>query len=352
MHVRVVGIAVLCGLASQLSHPPGVPSDFSFAVAAARAWWTGGDPYGPFFDSQLGVFYPFPAILLALPVALTPWPEFVFITLSIGLWGWAIRDRPWAWWALPSWAGIFLVRYAQWDALLTGSALIPWAGFLLVCKPPLGLALFTAYPSRRALYGGLGVTLASLAIWPGWPEAWARALSTGWHFQAPVTQWGGPLILLALAEWRRPEARLLVALACVPQTPSFYGLFPLFLIPRGHGEGMGLFCGVMGILMALGWTHEPAMGDMAEQFRALPSLLVWGAYLPCTLMVLWPRLKAWFRRAPSCAGCAHYRHVGQLQGRGAFTGWCHHPERRTPHSADGARPARQRDTCPLFVPRS
>jgi hypothetical protein len=51
-----------------------------------------------------------------------------------------------------------------------------------------------------------------------------------------VFQAGGFVALLGLFRWRRPEARLLVALACVPQTMLLYEALPPFLIPRTIGE--------------------------------------------------------------------------------------------------------------------
>ena len=57
---------------------------------------------------------------------------------------------------------------------------------------------------------------------------------------APVTYVtaGGPLILLALLRWRRPEARLLVALGCIPHTTMLYEALPLFLVARRWQEGV------------------------------------------------------------------------------------------------------------------
>jgi hypothetical protein len=37
-------------------------------------------------------------------------------------------------------------------------------------------------------------------------------------------------------KWRRPEARLLAALACIPQTPVLYEVVPLFLLVRTFRE--------------------------------------------------------------------------------------------------------------------
>jgi hypothetical protein len=303
----VLGVALACGLAAQLSHMQ-LPSDLTQCLVAFRHWWAGGHPYdavgpGRTLDSIFGLVYPLPAVMVAAPFAVTPWPDGLFAGLGVLLWGWAIKDRyPAAWWALPSWAGFFVIRYVQWEALLTGAALLRWPAFLLVCKPQLGVALFAAFPSRQALYGGLALVLASVLLLPDWPGAWLSALDTGFQFRAPVQEWGGPLILLALLEWRRAEARLLVAMACVPQTPSLYGLFPLFLIPRSQGQGCALFLCVTASLVLGARFYPETMGDNAKLFGVLGPLVTWCVYLPCTWLVMREPVVAWLRRrAPRVA---------------------------------------------------
>ena len=51
---------------------------------------------------------------------------------------------------------------------------------------------------------------------------------------------GGVLLLAVLVKWRRPEARLLAALACVPQTPTFYDHVFVFVVPRTTREALAL----------------------------------------------------------------------------------------------------------------
>ena len=108
----------------------------------------------------------------------------------------------------------------------------------------------------------------------------------------------GPLLLLALLRWRRPEARLLVALACVPQTLILYMTVPLFLIPGTLGESA--------LLAALSWVAQATTFTMPHQpphpsfYTDSAWVIVMFLYVPCLIMVLrrrnegeMPALVAW-----------------------------------------------------------
>jgi hypothetical protein len=63
----------------------------------------------------------------------------------------------------------------------------------------------------------------------------ARLLGTSsdWDtggFLIPLRWPGGALVLLTLFGWRRPEARLLIAMSPVPQYPTSYDYLPLAFI--------------------------------------------------------------------------------------------------------------------------
>lgn len=98
-------------------------------------------------------------------------------------------------------------------------------------------------------------------------------------------RWGGPFVLLALLKWRRPEARLLAALACIPQTPNLYEAIPLFLLVTTLAEGIGLsaLCAVV----YFGVQRRPGeYGDLPTYLLAVQQWMVYALYLPCTLLVL------------------------------------------------------------------
>ena len=84
------------------------------------------------------------------------------------------------------------------------------------------------------------------------------------HIRPPLLYWGGPLMLLALLRWRRPEARLLAALSCVPHTPELYESLYLFLVPASMWQGALLAALNYGIVFARRAVPPPAdyVGDM------------------------------------------------------------------------------------------
>ena len=274
-------------------------NDFAAVWAGARAIVAGQNPYdvvgpGRAFQSHWPLAYPGPALLLGLPFA--PLPEMVaaalFAALGAGLFAYALtapRDgEPARWWPLVAllsasmWAA---VQLAQWSPLLTAAALLPGLGWLVVAKPNIGLALFAANPRRSAAIGAVAITLVSLALLPTWPATWLVNTHALRHMRVPVTILPfGPLLLLALLRWRRPEARLLAVLACVPTTGVVYDTLPLFLVPQSAAEGVAL---ALATHVAQAWIgvqdDYPTFGAWTA---ASASRLVPLVYLPALVMVL------------------------------------------------------------------
>jgi hypothetical protein len=96
---------------------------------------------------------------------------------------------------------------------------------------------------------------------------------------------GGPLTLLALLRWRRSEARLLAALACVPQSTVMYEGLYFLLFPR-------TIRGVM-VFTLVSWAGAALQGRIAAAAASTPALqwyvgnvLVVLFYLPALVMVL------------------------------------------------------------------
>jgi hypothetical protein len=290
-----IGVAALAAWMSWTAHPAvysGVRSDFSMLHAAANAWLAGADPYatvgpGRAYDVGHGVLYPMTAVIVAAPFTFVPWPDPAFAACGAALLAWALSGRSrfrYAWFLLLTPAFIYTVRMTQWSALVTGAALLPLWGFLLAAKPTVGAALWLAYPSKRAAIGVVVFVLVSLAILPSWPSSWLAATAGVTHIRPPLLYWGGPLILLALLRWRRPEARLLAALSCVPHTPELYESLYLFLVPSSLRQGALLAALNYGIVFARLAVPPPPdyAGDMAANGQWMVLLL----YLPCVVMVL------------------------------------------------------------------
>lgn len=288
----VIGVSLLAAVVAALSHLD-KNSDFAQLYQAAEIWWRGGDPYsvraGPF-----PVFYPFTAVVVALPFSFLPFPDAWFVGIGTAIFLWAITSRSefrYAWFALIAPAFITTVRLSQWPALMIGGALLPVWGFVLACKPTIGAALWLAFPSKRALVGSVALLVLSIALLPSWPERWLGLLSEGVHFKPPVMFWGGPIILLALLRWRRWDARLLVALACVPQTHFHYETLPLFLIPRRFEHALLLLLSSAAVGLIVPWSTGPMLGwsnraqYLAER-EAMGQWIVLLLYLPCLWMVM------------------------------------------------------------------
>jgi hypothetical protein len=269
------------------------PSDFAQPVIAGQLLLEGRDPYreigpnGP-VPHQFHLIYPATAGMVAIPFG------FVSLRLADALFvgiGSAVlllaltRDTLWNPQLLvfASFPMAAAAQNVQWSPLLTAAAFFPILGFVYACKPSVALAYWIAYPNGRALMAAAGFTALTVALWPWWPAEWVVQLSTVTHMSAPVTRWGGPLLLLAALRWRRPEARLLLALSCIPQTPVIYEAVPLFLIVTTLREGVVLL--VMTVLVAL---VMPKAGTLSYDawMAVVGSWTIWLVYLPCLIMVL------------------------------------------------------------------
>jgi len=89
-------------------------------------------------------------------------------------------------------------------------------------------------------------------------------MATQRHLRVPLLLPGGFLLALALLRWRRPEARLFLALVAVPQTVGLYELVPLAVVPSDRRESLVVAVAWMGAylirvafnpLPLIGYTH-------------------------------------------------------------------------------------------------
>jgi hypothetical protein len=294
----VIGIAMATVTAVYEQHRvANQPSDFAQVWAAARAWLHGMNPYTvlvpgqPFLTTlaRYPLFYPMPAVLAAVPFVGLPLVivDPLFVGLSAAAFAWVLMrerlDDP-RLLVFPSAAGALFAQTSQWGPLLCAATFVPALAPLLACKPTLGLALLTGWPSRQKLLGMAAFTLVSLLAWPSWPGEWFAGLSAGTHLIAPITRPGGFLILLALARWQLGEARFLVAWACMPQTPFVYEAVPLFLLPKTWAESIGLTALVL--VAGIGHRYDAPYATLDLEFQARGMWMLWLLFIPCTLGVL------------------------------------------------------------------
>jgi hypothetical protein len=180
------------------------------------------------------------------------------------------------------------LRAGQLSVLVTGAVLLSPLAFAFVLKPPFGLALLAASPRRRAVLiaavAGSLLTVAAFVAQPHWLSSWFMALHGASHVRVPLLTLGGPLILLALLRWRRLDARVLLACACVPHTPVVYDVVPLGLLVRTTRDGIGFAVITYAAMLAqdtLIAGLQPA--DAATRAARLLNLIV---YLPAVALVL------------------------------------------------------------------
>lgn len=229
------------------------------------------------------------AVMTLIPLAPLPLRlvDPLFVGLGCGLFTWAVTRRKLfstALVALVSVAAILTLQSSQWPLLLTGAALVPAFGWLLVAKPTIGLALFVAFPHWKTAVGCSVMLILSFLVWPGWIREWRSTFASAPHIVALVTRSGGPLLVLALLRWKRPDARLLLALACIPHTPGPTETIPLFLIPRTWPQAWGLWA--LGLLAFVG---QDLTGPYPTPVAYWAGWAAWDLallYIPCLVMVL------------------------------------------------------------------
>jgi hypothetical protein len=271
----------------------GKPSDFSQSWAAARYLIQGLNPYdligpGREFWWDFPFLYPLTGAVAAMPFAWLPLAlaDQAFFAVGSGLLAWALTrhdPRNPQLWVFASLAFAFAAETVQWTPLILASALTPSLGFLLAAKPTVGAALFVGYPSKGAAIGASAFLLASLAVWPWWLTAWWKVLPAGSHITSPLLMPGGFLLALALLKWRRPEARLLAALAAVPHTVFLYEAIPLFMVVRRQWEG-ALLSLLTAVHVVIVNRLPSATLDEGAFLRA--RWQTWLIYLPCLVLVL------------------------------------------------------------------
>jgi hypothetical protein len=262
----------------------GWPWDAVQLQIAARAYLAGSDPYAavPAAGYPFELYYPFTAVLLAVPFAAMPdalarvtWAACTGAAFACG-----VRGSPRVA-ALSAGFAVCLVL-GQIAPAMMGIAAMPWLGFVLAAKPSIGLALFAAYPSRRASISAAAFVAVSLALLPDWPLRWLHALGT-MPQHAPVVMPGGALLLLGFLRWRTPGGRLIGTLSLVPH--GAYDAVVLFLACKTLRQALGLaaLSWVGAFISGWLWPHTPE-GGMPHAGRWLVALV--SLYLPALWLVL------------------------------------------------------------------
>lgn len=284
------------------------PSDFAPVWYGAHSLLHRINPYATFgpglsFNYDWHLYYPGTAFVAALPLGLLSEEHaaVAFAALAAGLLAFAVTRDNWdRCWIFFSASFIAAARASQWSPLMGAAVFLPVLGFVLVCKPNLGVAIGASTESGKtlkvALIGGALLAFISLALLPTWPLEWWRSVQTGRELNAPITRAAGFLIAFALLRWKQPEARLLFVIACVPQTSSWYETLVPLLVARTKREmQVMVFASGVGYLMQIAFLspqREIASTDIG-------ILIVVFVYLPALAIVLRRQnegeLPAWMR---------------------------------------------------------
>jgi hypothetical protein len=181
---------------------------------------------------------------------------------------------------------IWACSSGQQSPLIVASILIGALGWLAPIKPNLGLASIACRPSRISVFGSAAFVILLFGLNAHWLTEWLETLPYRLPgvYRAPILTLGGPAILLAALRWRRPEARLLLVLALVPQNLLFYDQLLLWLVPRTWKESALLTCLSFPALF-LGNTRIAASG-MRVVVDSYAPLIVAFLFLPCVIMIL------------------------------------------------------------------
>lgn len=296
---RITVAVVIACLAALLAHasPQEIgesAGDFGQIWYSAVALLQGTDPYqvigpGRTFQHEFPFLYPLTASLAVLPLGLVEerYAGIIFVFVTSALLSFAVTRESWH--RLPMFLSIPFVAAAQrvqWAPLLTAGVCLPGLAWAFVLKPNIGLALFASAPSKEvvkiAAIGGTIVIAGSLLVLPGWPLEWFNAIQSAEHTRPPITRPGGFLVLATLVRWRRWDARLILALALVPQTLAWYDVLPLLLIAQTLRQSL-----VLSLLTCCGFACQIIFG------WPLGTLLIAFAYVPATMLVLRRRNEGW-----------------------------------------------------------
>lgn len=292
----LLGVACAVYVVAHGRANPDFVSDFDQIWAGARALLEGKDPYqvvGPqgAFYWKWPLYYPLPALIVVAPLGLLPVlaARAIFAALGAALLGWAVtRD---GWFRLPIFISVSFmvtVELGQWSALYAAAFFLPWLAVVGVAKPNFGIAVGAAARSPRpliALGAGAVVLLGiSQVVQPGWHTAWLANVEAAPHFRAPVMRPLGFLLLLAALRWRLPEARWLLALALIPQAPSFYDQLLLGVICATRREALTFAASTVVLFFYVGFnTPQP---DYLSWGELVGNGTVWICYFPMLFMLL------------------------------------------------------------------
>lgn len=250
-------------------------ADFNWSLNAARDLLARRDPYG---HTGTAIPYPLTAVLFALPLIWLPPAAAggVFFGLSSGLLAFGLtRDgylRLLAFLAYPYWAAMIT---AQWTPLIMAAAFFPLALPVTMAKPQIGVPVALTHLTRKGIVACVLLLLITFAVMPFWAARWLPQLGAYQHF-VPLLIIPGPLLLLALLDYRDRDAKFLFLSSILPQR-WFYDAFALWLIPKSRRE-LVYTVGLSWVVGVMRWYHGPRnmqqVGCWTVTLMFLPMLVI------------------------------------------------------------------------------
>jgi hypothetical protein len=302
-------VAMACAVAAALAvtvaagrAPPNEAADFTVLWRAGRALVDGQSPYavvnavGP-YPYESGFLYPIPAAIVVMPFALLSmhggW--IAWGAASTGLLAFALTRETFS--RLPllmSLPMLSTVQQGQYAALVTAAALMSALSVFGALKPTLGAAVFARLQTKRqaiTFAGGVfAVFLVATLIYPWWPAEYVHEIGTMDHanYLPPIAVLPfGPLIAIAALRWRHADARLVLVLACLPQTMLFYDQLPLVLLARTFRQSLVLALLSYLPLAIAPFVSAPPNDSTGALMSVMSRILIPAYFLPCVAWVLW-----------------------------------------------------------------
>ena len=300
-HVMMrITVAIIVGALSALyvfaraRLTPSFGSDFDQVWFAARDLRYHHNPYMEIGPGRQGnwpwpFYYPATSAVLAIPLS---WlsavaARCVFIGVSSALLAFALSARGLLG-LIPLASGAFLsaVQMCQWSPLLAAGMLLPAIGWVWTAKPNLGVAQLAATPNRSALVsamlGGSALVLIAFVYLPSWVGDWVVAMRAAPHIRPLAFSWLGSPLLLAALRWRRPEGRVLLALAIVPTNPGIHDALLLLVTPLPFADAALLSASSLLVDAIVGdW---PSYSSFTAYATANSHALLALVYLPALVM--------------------------------------------------------------------
>src|SRR5487761_2303862 len=199
---------------------------------------------------------------------------------------------------LLSWSFAYAFLWVQWTPLICALWFLPGVAVAALVKPHIALPVLLAGRSPREWKWFIApavLLLVSLIVYPAWPWVWIKQTATYQGILPPILSLPlGPLVLMALANWRDRRAWLIVMLAAMPQR-MVYDQLPLMLAAENRKH--------LWLLIGMSWINC-AIFFRSDGWGAVPmgwqNFIVATLYLPAVAVVAWPKLKEFLpaARAP------------------------------------------------------